>query len=278
MIHQLTYGEFITACDSLEDTANISKSPWSGNVDLDEARAMSRSGNEPNAAKILKFLETLDETIELPDSRKYAWRPSVAGAYACVSEAITGYPLNMRNRVKVLADTAPIRIFITTIIPSWASAEQLVTRFSAIVALTMYLQRYRAVELHTVCSCDRGPSKDPADILDVIIPSTPISLSHAGFVCHPAFNRWLQYNYCENHFKTPAYIPIARGVDEYIMKQLGVSSEDLFFPLVDRQDIIVTAPDEWVKVMAQRFIAGEVASFGWSENDRYAETYKRGKD
>lgn len=240
----------------------IHASEWNGHCNFTQAKELVKSGSEEYGARIQALLDKVDD-IELPESFRYRWSADVAGAYPSVPAYVAGHPLNMRSRKLTLTDTAPIRIFITTIIPAWCEGPVMSRRFAAIVALVMKLQLTRAVELHCVCSTSDGTSGDPADIQDILIPSTPISLAHAGMVSHPAFTRCLQYALAIKLFGCPTNIPIARKCEPYIMARLGVTENDLYLPLVDRQDIIMTNPEEWIRLMVARFLDGSVKSLGW---------------
>lgn len=263
MILRYTYDELCTAVQALRRYQSDRSDNWVGNILFSDAQAMIRTGNESYATTAQRMLDRIDSTMQFPESWMVQWRNDVQGVYPIIPNVIMdSSPYTMKSRKRVTTDLAPIRIFATTIIPAWATAEQMTTRFSAIAALVLALQRYRAVELHTVCSTNYGTG-DPADIIDVTIPSKPISLAHAGFVCHPAYMRHLLYSLAYNKFHCSSSIPIARGVDSYIMEQLGCTSEDLYLPLVDRQDIIMTDPVKWVGIMVERFMNGTVGSLGW---------------
>lgn len=271
MLIRYQYGEFVEACKhilpSKINSSAIDPQEWNGNLAFKQALRIAETGSEESAKLTQTFMDQIEIDLELPESRISVWRDDVAGSYPLIPSYLSNSPTPMKNRKRIITDIAPIRLFVTTILPVWIKGPEMTKRFSAILAFVLLVQRVRPIELHCVCATTSGNTGDPFDLIDIEVPSKPLGLAHAGFVAHPAFTRCLQYSYAIHKFGTKANIPIACDVESEIMTQLGVTDQDLYFPLVDRQDILMTKPVEWIKLMINRFMTDQVSPLGWDASE-----------
>lgn len=264
--HHFEFADFINACAGIEHTKfDTTPRDFNAFVSFDKAVEYGRVGFDAIMPRVQTILSKIDDTVELPDIRGYAWMPNTTGAYVSVPAYLSSAPNPMRNRRKVIKETAPIKIYVTSLFPAWCSVEQLLTRYSAILAYLMLIESVRPVDLYLVGSMRLEGQEINGRIPVIHMPSKPIQLSLAAFTMHPSFVRQLVFTYGEARMKVPSYIPLLRHREDDIMAALNLDAEDIYLPMVDREDILMTEPEAWVKGMIDCAVTGKpIKSLGWS--------------
>lgn len=105
-----------------------------------------RGATERETKPVRDLLEKIDATVH--DRKSAQWVPEVQGAYAVVPEFLMGLPDNMRTRVQLDNDQAPVTIYVESSLSSALGEEATAKRGAAIAALAMRLGEERPVELY----------------------------------------------------------------------------------------------------------------------------------
>lgn len=122
---------------------------WAGGRSLREAIAYVRRGEEANSRAMREARELLDKIdSSFRDRDAMQWLPSVAGAYPVVPEYLMGLPDNMRERLSVEDDRAPVRILMEPVVSAGLSERETMRRGVAVCALAMRMAEERPVELY----------------------------------------------------------------------------------------------------------------------------------
>lgn len=122
---------------------------WAGGRSLREAIAYVHRGEEANSGAMREARELLDKIdSSFRDRDAMQWLPSVAGAYPVVPEYLMGLPDNMRERLSVEDDRAPVRILMESVVSAGLSERECMRRGVAVCALAMRMAEERPVELY----------------------------------------------------------------------------------------------------------------------------------
>ena len=109
------------------------------------AIANARGAGRPDlVSQAEKLLDKVTVALDIPHD---AWERSVCGAYPVVAEFLAGVPNPMRRRVQVSSDRAPVKIVVDLTSGVVITADVLLRRGIACLALAMALSQERAVEL-----------------------------------------------------------------------------------------------------------------------------------
>lgn len=184
-----------------------------------------------------------------------AWQASVAGAYPCVPDYLIGLPENMRARMMVESDRAPVRLFVEVVVAAGVSVSALRRRGAALAALAMRLSEERPVELHLLWGCMVG-SKEV--IGTVQVGTAPVSASEIAFMtADPKCIRNLAFASISAHtsggssdFITWAGqgMPNSPSRIKAIRDAIGCTERDVFLTggAVDERSEMFTDPVGWV--------------------------------
>lgn len=185
-----------------------------------------------------------------------SWERSICGAYPVVPEFLAGVPNPMRRRVQVASDKTPVRIIIDLNSSMSVSADVLLKRGLAVLALAMGLAQERAVELWGLVSLARvnENTDDQAGIMWCIACSgEPLDLSRvAASLASPAFCRGAGYALCCEHLRANVTCRGLGGRDgdrheRQAREALGLTPDDVFIRPVDASDPLVTRPVEFIQ-------------------------------
>lgn len=159
--------------------------------ELQETMANGK-GDESLVTRAKALIEKLE--LELPETEKACFMPSVAGAYPCVPDALIGYPEPMRAKTPVLDTGNPIRLAVNNACSGGISAEQFQARAACVLAIVMRLASAgRAVELYAM-STGNGDDKDQETVIAIKVETNPLSLAEAGYqLTNLGFTRRIMY-------------------------------------------------------------------------------------
>lgn len=195
---------------------------------------------------------------------------SVIGFAVDVPAALAGVPEEMYNfeQTENTSNTAPIAIYVETLVSGGVSQSQLTARGIAIMGFVLAMSQIRPVELYTVCIAGpRGRYKrhsgTRADGIVCRIPSKPLALAQACYMLTDAsYYRRLAFAsmYHESGMtESTGSISWAWGSapteDDYVpsmREMLGLQPLDIFLKggyLFD--GLMLNNPVQWVKNMIQ---------------------------
>jgi hypothetical protein len=232
-------------------------SSWYGGIDYATAVALAESGDESFVSRAQDLMDQLDAVSEGAPVR--TWTPSPFGAYPVVPEYLAGHPECMRN-LSASGEQSPVALYVATTCSAALSAEQMLARGTAILALVLKLQQIRPVELYLLAETH---GRTDGDYLQIIpVDSKPISLAHACFgICHVGFARHLTYALAYAHDGFNGQWPNSRGDGEtpksaYVAKLreiMGMGPDDLYIKSIHALDPMPSNPVAWVNEQLARY-------------------------
>lgn len=130
-------------------------------------------GDERHVPESQCLLDKIEVEVDY-DSVRAAWFPSASGAYPSIPDYLHNSPTSMRTRRKVENRNVPIGLWVDVTSSAAVSLEDLKKRGISVLALAMYLQAFRPVELHITISTKTQGSV----VLDM--DTTPFNISQAA--------------------------------------------------------------------------------------------------
>src|SRR5579859_3667619 len=113
LVHRMTFSEFaqqvqpLAPCDNVEAQGNA----WTGGLSFARGKDYALAGGSTELVQDAQKLIDAIPLEQLPESCTYRWSPSISGAYTSVPDYLAGVPASMRQRIKMVRDTAPLRIY-----------------------------------------------------------------------------------------------------------------------------------------------------------------------
>ena len=262
---------------------------WTANLSAVKAAEICITGD---MAQVNAASKMMDKFSLLIDSVTYMDMPSVAGAYPCVPEAISGEIESMRMPEQVSSDSAPLTVLVDVSCSSVVDAETMRKRGTAILAAVMALSAHRAVTLMLTCIME-GPRRPDANgdqfsIVTVNINTTPLDLATAAYaLTNVGFARQLMYGVSKQKLDGMAlggnfgeFSGLPRIADisfderpqgfsansaeyrERICRYLNIDGEALIVPPAvngNRTELLLKNPEAWVLAQMQLYGQRETA-------------------
>jgi hypothetical protein len=261
LVHSMTYGEFsrtiqdCSPCPSVPNGGN----DWTGDIGFNEAKRQCVAGSTALVADAQRIIDSIP-LEQLPQTNAYQWQGSVTGAYANVPDYLSGHPASMRQRIKTLRDTAPLRIYAGVSAHTKIKGRELQNHFNALLAFSLLIERTRPVELYVVQgSKDQRNGSDR--YLVIKVDNRPLSLAQACFALSVGCKRQLYFAYLHERMDVDAGIPRVKANSDVTLPIIwgseGLPSESetpLYFPAVTPNAISSTSPVEWVTRMLKEYL------------------------
>jgi hypothetical protein len=216
-------------------------SSWMGE-EYEETIQRTRSGNLSLIPKAEALLDQIDADLELDSPQ---WQSSVAGAFPDVPAFLSGDPECMRARVVQANEKAPVRVFVCTTSSCGVSAETLLKRGIAALALVMQLVKQgRPIELWTFTKLDGDSAHKGNSCFLVRMPTAPIDMAriaHCLSAC--SFDRSIAMTFARRMtgFK-------GKWASEQDSRKLvGASPCDIVLNESRYGDDIVNNPVDWIR-------------------------------
>ena len=170
-----------------------SDASWWGGDSMSTLLDKCIAGEEKHIGAANAMLEQLRDEIEI---ERPQWGFSQAGAFADVPAFLAGEVECMRRLHSDPSVTAPVRIYFDPTSSAVLSADALMKRGTAALALAMALAQIRPVELWTFS--DIEAKGDDLSLICAKIQTNPLMLSEACFaLCNPGYARALTYGLAE---------------------------------------------------------------------------------
>jgi hypothetical protein len=172
-------------------------SQWQGGMNDYQAITAARNGHLESVALSEQYLNKF-EGLSF-QARKWTTVDAIAGGAPNVGAHLAGSPLSMRRRKRIMAEHAPLTIFLDVVSSASISANYLKKRGAAILALSRMLGATRPVQVYVVGGM--GSYRDYNDTGNgfcmVKMPEIT-DLSRSAFcMAHPAAARGMLYGCCE---------------------------------------------------------------------------------
>lgn len=139
------------------------------------------NGNEEMVSESEAFLSKFENADFLAPQ----WRnvSDMVGGMPDVPSYLSGNPMNMRRRQRVMAESAPLSIFMELTASSGFTRHERIQRGAAMLALVRMLQTNRAIELWT---CITYGAPELLQMIAVKIDTSPLDLGRAAhLLCEP---------------------------------------------------------------------------------------------
>ena len=147
---------------------------WVGET-YSETIQRTKEGNLDLIPQAEALLDQIDAELELDSP---VWQGSVAGAFPDVPAFLSGDPECMRARVMQANEKAPVRVFVCTTSSCGVSAETLLKRGIAALALVMQLVKQgRPIELWTFTKLDGNGAHEGNSCFMVRMPTAPVDMA-----------------------------------------------------------------------------------------------------
>lgn len=249
--------DFAKACHAIPTYDRAERNDaWFGYISFKEALEKSLTGDESYVASANALIEKLDVTM--PETRAFKVIHSPYGGRANLGDWLAGAPLPMRRRVRTSSEFGPINIFVSTTSSAGVSADTMLKRGTAILALLLKLQQIRPIQLYLLAELHGASEGWQYHVIKV--ESQPLAVGVAAFaLCHVGFARHLTYDY--GH-----YIDNFNGAwpDGYFsslyaharIDRLGATSQDLVIKEVYLKDELVQRPIEWLTKQLEKYSQG----------------------
>lgn len=230
---------------------------WAGGKALADALDCVARGDNDIAQRSERAMAAMEDALDMPTAT-HITRMDVAGGYACVPAHLAGAPMAMRRRVRAQADAAPLGIVVDTTSSAGISAEQMLQRGAAVLALVRLLADRRPTECWALSALDANRDESPvtgATLQWVRIDTTPLDLARAGFILgHVGFARMVAYNHASNRYGYMGgwpygFGPLSQGSFAHAAAQaLPHLGESVFIPApYGESDDVIADPIQWVR-------------------------------
>lgn len=164
---------------------------WSGKMDYDTSLRYATTGDLSGVAASDKWLSKFESL----SATRQAWQTvlDVTGSMPNIPAVLTGHPLSMRRRVRVLTETAPLAVCVDLVSSAGVEAKDLQKRGALILALVRALSATRPVELWCGGSALPYGTKDTHHVW-FRLDTAPLDLARAAhLMTSPSVSRGLIY-------------------------------------------------------------------------------------
>ena len=227
----------------------INDPSWWGGDSIDTLLNKCLSGDERYIKQAEDLLDYLREEIEIP---RPAWQASSFGAFPVVADYLAGEIDCLRYLHLDNQQTTPVKIWYDPTSSAVISADDLIKRGTAVLALCMALSQIRPIELWTFSDID-AYSQDHA-LICTKIATNPMMLAEACFaLCNPGFARGIVYNLAKTRMDFNGLWGFGDYCDDFnervevMKKSLKASDLDIIIPGAQYKDELIKDPLSWVK-------------------------------
>lgn len=228
---------------------------WYGGVGHEESLRRLTTGDNSLVAESDRLMRALEDQVPL--TKRWKNVDDVVGGLPNVPAYLAGTPINMRRRVKLMREDAPISVFVDLTSSAGIDAERLFKRGTAILAFVRLLTEHRAVELWA--GIGLNSSSGGSSMIGWRIDTAPLDLARsAHLLCSPSVARGLGYKFAQSLHRAGGSWPFrsfdkhkASG-EERLRAVLG--TEIKFIPPIFVTDELVTAPVKWIKRELARYM------------------------
>lgn len=269
---QITFASAAKLADSVRREYCRDSIDWMGGESREDYFRKARTGDASFVGRAEKLLDKIEVQAE---REGLVWQNTVAGAYPDVPAFLANDPDCMRRRVAVETERAPLRVWVDVSSSCSITAEQLLPRGIAALALVMQLIRSgRAVELWTFTSLAGARAGQTAVCVrmattPVDIASVAYCLTSQGFargLCYAAGRQFNAFNgkWGRNYVKHGTLAERVAGARKTLQ---GIAEpQDIILPAPFAQDahdagdagLIFRDPVRWVMETCKRAEDGEV--------------------
>lgn len=229
-----------------------------GASDATDAARRLREGDAKGAAEARALVDKIAVAAE---TTRRTWAMGVAGAFPVVPAYLSGNPVNMRRRVSVRTENAPLRIWIGLTVSCGTDRPALRGRAIGAMALALALSTHRHVTVMGFAGM--GGAKDgSANFVTVPLPVDADMAGVFGALADPVMARYTAFHLHCTKGGSPG-IPWPwdeaprtsetgeTSANENVRDAIGAAPDDVILngAHYDDSSLIVADPTEWVRRM-----------------------------
>lgn len=223
---------------------------WYGG-DFNQARELCRSGDLDVVAKSDALLSEM--SAYMPESGRRGYLMDVAGAVPSIPTFLSGNPLNMRRRIKVRDEYAPLAIVFDPTCSAALNVKQIFQRGITVLALVRALAGLRPIELWVLGGLNGGTGGYDASFVATRIETAPLDLARAAWMLTSSLSiRGISYSLLETHCGATGGWPYRdhdlckNNFREIVLQALPHVSDVLAIPSIHIADELVNDPRAWL--------------------------------
>jgi len=172
-----------------------SSNDWTGRQSYEDAIKFTRSGDLKRVAPSDAWLTKFEDLA--PMRGAFESVRDVIGGSTNVPAFLSGHPLNMRRRTRVVTESAPLAVCVDLVSSAGIKSATLEKRGALILALVRALSAVRPVTLWVGGSSypyDQQAGRNDTYHVWMTLDTAPLDLARAAHaLCSPAFSRGLIY-------------------------------------------------------------------------------------
>jgi hypothetical protein len=251
--------EMLQAADA--NPFNVASPDWSGGSARDVSQAINagRYTNDKDMRDARALLSKIDASFR--DRTKQEWEPSVCGAYPIVPDYLMGIPDNMRERLDVEHDAAPLRVCLEVSYSSGVKHDAIMQRGTALAALIMRMSEERPIELVLFTGWKLSKHYDYCPLWSLKLDTNPINLQTLmDTVAGKGFARTINFSATNAIHKTVTGNSIVKAEPfywagdnkinrkEFLRETFGWDARDIVLErgYLDEADLMASDPVQWV--------------------------------
>lgn len=263
----LTWSEFIALAKVTPNWEKGGSEKWKGGTMKDMNRWLEH-GDLENAKKAQDMLEEINTALDLsllgPE-----WGLSPVGGTCSVGAYLAGSPANMRRMTEVESDHAPINLYVGIGYSASFTADQIMKRGLACLALAMALARVRPVKLWAYDGISPGWNHQKEYVTQIEVP-----LNDVGAAATVLTRATVSRNFCFTRCGQLTGIDsdALRWPTHTELEYMQPKNDDILVTCghTDHQDEILKNPVKWVEEQLHKAIhhEGLVASTYRNDHDK----------
>jgi hypothetical protein len=255
------FAELADKVDGYRRTRVTADSNWTGNKSYSTALDQVRNGDLSGVAASEALLDKLE--TEQYVSPVWRQRLDVVGGSPCVPAYLSGHPMNMRRRERVMAEQGPLTIIVSMTLSGGIDTDAMRKRGATLLALVRLLSANRPVEVWTAICL--GGSRHGTHVL-TRLDTAPLDLARAAHMLTcPAVTRGLGYGICQSVLREGGSWPhddfdkYQKTARELYSGVIGTDSDVLYVGAAHLNDPTVKQPVKWLKETLAQYGGATVA-------------------
>lgn len=256
-MHQLASPEYTTRGTSGGHSGTQS--------DFDGAAKKLHSGDASYVARSDALLAKFEDLT--PTRTAWANRLDVVGGAPDVQAYLAGHPMNMRRRVRVIKEAAPLGIVVDLTTSAGVSQDTMAKRGALVLALVRSLETRRPVSLHIVMGLAAGHPTDPdgqhsAVFISCEVDTKPLNLASAAYLLSSSDWRHWSFGLAARigfnvggtgHWPFREHVEVRRHLREIMLGAIPGADDLLCITSMHLTDRDLDNPEKWLTEQLDKY-------------------------